>query len=120
MRVFLALLALIGLLLSPAAASAAAAGCLQMGSEVMAATVSDGASSEADQHDCCDEAGTPAKHIDQGCAQACAVMGGVGAALPEVQAGHRNFIEKLVLVAAKDQRPHDYGPPRLKRPPRLT
>jgi hypothetical protein len=111
----------VGLLLTPVAASAAAAVCLG-GGEVTTAMngspVADHSQHKAD-HSCCDPQGGPAKHDSQACAKACAAMSATAAAVLDDGGA-------VTLVAlggpAMDATPpkafHAHAPPGLKRPPR--
>lgn len=120
MRVLLALLALVGLLLSPVAASAATQVCLHhdagAGMSMMMDTPHANGAAKADP--CCNDDSKPTKHDDQSCAQACAVICGVTAALPQAAVelslteSHAR-LEPAALVAL-----HAHGPPGLKRPPK--
>jgi hypothetical protein len=124
MRFVLALLAVIGLLLSPAAAAAAQASCQDHGGQMMSMPMagmpgmSQGDSQKADP--CCDHGksqGQP-KHRDMNCMQACATMCGVFAALPAVAmfplAAAEHVAFRPAIVASL--KPHE--PSRLERPPK--
>lgn len=121
MRHLLAILALVGLLLSPAAASAAAMRCMHehgamagMGSPfVTAAADSTGAT-----HDCCDEEQKSSEHDSKACAQDCAVMCGVSAALADPQQLGIRYVGAARLVAEPADGLRPFAPPGLKRPPR--
>ncbi|MBL8552869.1 MAG: hypothetical protein JNL41_01225 [Phenylobacterium sp.] len=118
MRRFLVLFALLGLLYSPAAAVAAQQTCAEamgdMPGMVMAASADDHSGAAADP--CCDHGAKTTN--DKACAQACAVMCGVVAALPEtvvyVPPVVQTPLEATPIAALK---PHP--PPRAERPPRL-
>ncbi len=124
MRAILAILAIVGLLLSPVAASAAAAVCLHehggasMVMMTMAAPDAE-AAGKATGHSCCDDdAGNPAKHDKQSCAQACAAICGVSAALPQAAVDVSLSENHARLVPAAFSPLHAHGPPGLKRPPK--
>ena len=93
MRVLLALLALVGLLLSPVAASAATQVCLH--------------------HD----AGAPVKHDKTSCAQACAVICGMSVALTQTAADVSLSESHARVEPAAPSPLHAHAPPGLKRPP---
>lgn len=85
MRFWLALLALLGLLLTPVAASAAAPACLQPAHSAPMAMAGPNA---GDAHACCPDSGAPkpAKSDHKTCETACALMcAGVVAALPAAE-----------------------------------
>lgn len=121
MRFVLALLAVIGLLLSPAAAAAAQAACHgHDGQAMMSMPMGDmPGMSQPDGHKA-----DPGK--DQGkskqdpmsCMQACATMCGVAAALPAVSAASLASAAHSVLQPARmaSFKPHE--PSRLERPPK--
>lgn len=121
MRVFLAILALVGLLLSPVAASAAVQRCLHQDGGAMIMDMSAtpaSADSQASPHNCCDEHGKPVKHDSKACAQACATMCGVAAALPSEP---MSLPLRLSTSARPDPRTaslHPHEPSRLERPPK--
>lgn len=119
MRPLLVLLALLGLLISPAVAAAAQRSCAQAGPEMAgmmmaAAPASDQATADAPDP-CCDHS---QKSMDsKACAQACATMCGVTAALPSAAV----FIAprpKLGLRAEAVLPLKPQPPPRIERPPR--
>lgn len=119
MRRLLVLLALLGLLYSPAAAVAAQRSCVEAGAEMMtgmlmAATAADHAAPNAPDP-CCDHG---KKAMDgKACAQACATMCGVTAALPtaNVYVAPR---PKALVVAERVLPLKPRPPPRTERPPR--
>jgi hypothetical protein len=123
MRVILALLAVIGLLLSPVAAAAASSACLHPGdadmSIAMAMPHAD-APGKAAADPCCDPgSGKSAPHHDsKRCAQACAAICGVSVALP----GEVAIVALTELHARLAPAPsgpiHTHAPPGLKRPPK--
>ena len=119
MRVLLAILALIGLLLSPAVATAAAATC-NHAHEGAAMVMSMGApQAEADsQHDCCDPDGKPVHHDGKSCAQACAAMCVVSVTLPAPLETDPAIEGRAVLEATPQLAPSPHPPPNLKRPPK--
>ncbi|MCK5911857.1 MAG: hypothetical protein KAG62_18120 [Caulobacter sp.] len=121
MRLLLAIVALVGLLLSPVAASAATAVCLHhQDSPGMMMVMDMPMGSDADQSmPCCDEdGGKPVQHDSKSCAQACAVICGVTAALPQT-AADLSLVEGHARVEPAAPSPlHAHGPPGLKRPPK--
>ena len=123
MRVLLALLALVGLLLSPIAASAAAPACLHHHDAAqMAATMGMAGPQDAGKGGgmpCCDDdAGKAKPHDSQACAQACAVVCGVNVALPEAPAELALTVMHARFEPAAPVPLHAHGPPGLKRPPK--
>lgn len=120
MRLLLAIFALIGLLLSPVAASAAARECVDASEPMMMQMTGVGLS--GDHHCCPDDAKpgpSPTKHDAKSCAAACAVMGGVTVAVPAES--------QFFVLAPQGRAPHEavpakavraYAPPGLERPPR--
>lgn len=86
MRILFALLALLGLLLSPVGASAAAVSCLHHhgdGQMVMAEEAAPaGEVTEESGHGCCEETELPVQHDEEACAQACMAMCGASGAMP--------------------------------------
>lgn len=122
MRLVLALLALVGLLMSPVAASAGAAYCAGHGGEPMAgmgapAAVAYHAEHKAD-HSCCDPDGAPAKHDKQGCAKACAAMCVTTAVLNETAVQTPTPLGRAHVEVTPLKAFHAHAPPNLKRPPR--
>ncbi|MBB3893037.1 hypothetical protein GGQ61_003775 [Phenylobacterium haematophilum] len=118
MRRLLVLFALLGLLYSPAAALAAQRSCVEAGAEMagmmMAATPADQAGPTAPDP-CCDHG---KKTMDsEACAQACATMCGISAALPtaNVYVAPR---PKASVVAERVLPLKPRSPPRTERPPR--
>ena len=125
MRFVLVLLAVMGLLASPAAAAAAQAACHDHGGQAMmdmpmagmSMAQADGATA-ADP--CCDPGKDQgrSKHDAMSCLQACAVMCGVVAALPvgmtTIPAGPDHAAPAPARLASV--KPHE--PSRLERPPR--
>lgn len=116
MRRLLVLFALLGLLYSPAAAVAAQRSCVEAGAEMtgmmMAATTADQAAPSAP---CCDHG---KKTMDgKACAQACATMCGISAALPtaNVYVAPR---PKASVVGERILPLKPRPPPRTERPPR--
>jgi hypothetical protein len=124
MRLLLALLAVIGLLLSPAAAAAAQAACQDHGGQMMSMPMADmPGMSQADGQKadlCCDPGKTQgqSKHDDMSCMQACAAMCGVVAALPAASPVALAMPDRVILKPARvaSLKPHE--PSRLERPPR--
>ncbi|MFC3070453.1 hypothetical protein [Phenylobacterium soli] len=122
MRFVLALLAVIGLLASPAAAAAAQGMCHDHAMMSMAMTEMPGMTQAGVQKadPCCDPAkdASQSKHKSTDCAQACATMCGVMAALPSAphafvpQPGH----DAPPVARLASLKPHEPG--RLERPPR--
>jgi hypothetical protein len=121
MRLLLALLALVGVLLGPVAASAAAPACLHHGDGagmVMAMDMS-AAPVAAKAMPCCDDdAKKPTQHDAKGCMQACAVIGGVTAALPETAVAMSLAEVHARFEPALADPLHPHPPPDLKRPPK--
>lgn len=125
MRFVLALLALIGLLTSPAMAAAAQAQCHDHGGQAMmqmamadmpGMTQADGQKADP----CCDPGKDQGqtKHRTMDCAQACAAMCGVVVALPSAPAALIVRPERAAapLVRVASLKTHE--PSRLERPPR--
>lgn len=118
MRRLLVLFALLGLLYSPAAAVAAQRSCVEAGAEMagmmMAATPADHAAPNAPDP-CCDHSKKPMD--GKACAQACATMCGITAALPtaNVYVAPR---PKASVVAERVLPLKPRPPPRTERPPR--
>ena len=124
MRFVLVLLAMIGLLASPAAAAAAQASCHEhAGTEMTSMAMPGMAMAHADGQKadpCCDPAKDQgqSKHDAMSCLAACAVMCGVAAALPAgptplVAPPDHSAPEPARLASLK---PHE--PSRLERPPK--
>lgn len=125
MRFVLALLAVIGLLASPVAASAAQAACHDhMGQTIMGMPMADmPGTTQADNQKadpCCDPGKDTgkSKHDAMSCMQACAAMCGVVAALPAVATAPLQPLDHATLQPARmaSLKPHE--PSRLERPPR--
>jgi hypothetical protein len=125
MRVLLALLAVVGLLLTPVAAAAATPACLHASASMamdmampMAAPHAQ-AAGKAAGHPCCDDgADKPVQHDSKSCAQACAVICGVSVAVTET-AVDLALTETHARVEPAAPRPlHAHAPPGLKRPPK--
>lgn len=77
MRLLLPLLAVLGLLFSPASASAAAAACLKMNPDAMAAmSMGSGSDDAGEDHRCCDDKGPQKPATDDDCAKSSAAMCG--------------------------------------------
>jgi hypothetical protein len=122
MRLLLAILALVGLLMSPVAASAGAAYCAGHGGEVMdgmraSAPVAYHAQHKAD-HSCCDPDGAPAKHDSKACAKACAAMCVATAVLSDATVQTPAPLGLAAVEATPLKAFHAHAPPSLKRPPR--
>lgn len=122
MRLLLALLALVGLLMTPVAASAGAAFCFGHGGEAAmamnaVAPVAYHAEHKAD-HSCCDPDGAPANHDSQACAQACAAMCVTAVALVETAVQTPTLLGRPHVEATSPKAFHAHAPPGLKRPPR--
>ena len=125
MRFVLVLLAVMGLLASPAAAAAAQAACHDHGGQTMMDMPMPGMSGMAQAggqkaDPCCDPSKDrgQTKHDATSCLQACAVMCGIVAALPAATA---TPLAPVVRAAPKPApvaslKPHE--PSRLERPPR--
>lgn len=119
MRAFLALLAVVGLLFTPLAAAAAQERCVEAGVEMAGmmmpmANGSDEANAAPDP--CCDHT-DKAHQSSKACAQACATMCGVVAALPATN----EWIGRVapVRLTAPIALPLEaLAPPRTERPPR--
>ncbi len=121
MRAFLAILALVGLLLSPVAASAATQVCLHHDSGAamsMPMPMMGGPPAKAGPHRCCDDQGKPAKHDSGDCLKACALICGMTAALPSIDAAPARPLEHARLEPMAAPPLHAHGPPGLKRPPK--
>lgn len=121
MRALLALLALVGLLLSPVAASAAAPACLHHHDMASMADAMDVASAPMSgmAMPCCDEdAGKPVKHDAKSCAQACATVCGATVALAGPAIDLALTVTHARLEPAAPSPLHTHGPPGLKRPPK--
>ena len=123
MRFLLAILALLGLLMIPLAASAGAALCLShggadasmtMGPPHAAHTVHTG------DHRCCDPDGAPTEHDSKSCAQACAAMIVAGATLAADAFATPTRAGRSPLEAAPLTVFYAHAPSGLKRPPRTV
>lgn len=123
MRLWLAILALVGLLLSPVVASAATSACLRHHDGVqmpMAMDMSPTPDASKAASCCDDDAGKPVDHQQDGksCAQFCAMICGVTAALPQGFVA-LSLTESHASVPPAASTPlHAHGPPGLKRPPK--
>lgn len=123
MRFVLVLLAMIGLLASPVAAAAAQAACAGHGPEAMMGMpttitgMSHGDGAKADP--CCPDKdhGQP-KHHDMSCAAACAVMGGVVAAMPSAPASLAIGSTAASPPPTRMASLQSHASSRLERPPR--
>lgn len=125
MRFVLALLAVMGLLLSPAAAAAAQARCGDHGGQAMMQTamadmpgMAKADSQKADP--CCDPAKdhSQTKHSKTDCAQACAAMCGIAVALPAAPPVLIARPERGAAPEARVASLKHHEPSRLERPPR--
>ncbi|WP_068875191.1 MULTISPECIES: hypothetical protein [unclassified Phenylobacterium] len=118
MRRLLILLALLGLLYSPAAAVAAQQACVEAGAEMtgmtMAVTTSDPTAPSAPDP-CCDH--SKETMDSKACAQACATMCGISAALPSADV-HVAPQPKAAVVADRVLPLKARPPPRTERPPK--
>jgi hypothetical protein len=123
MRLLLAILALIGLLMSPVAASAGAAVCFGHGDEAMIATNAEVAvahhTEQKADHSCCDPDGAAAKHDSQACAKACAAMCVTVAVVHEATVLTLAPVGRRHVEATPLKAFHAHAPPSLKRPPRI-
>lgn len=123
MRYFFAILAILGLLMTPVAASAGAVACLHHGGEAggMAAEAAQAPhTAHAADHSCCDENGAPAKHDSQSCAKACAAMCVASVALTNEGLQTQPPEGRLDVEALPPKAFHASAPPSLKRPPRTV
>lgn len=122
MRLLLAILALVGLLMTPVAASAGAAVCFGHGGEAMMAMSADAPVAHHTEHkadhSCCDPEGAPAKHDSKVCAKACAAMCVTAAVLNETTAQTPTPLGRGHVEATPLKAFHAHAPPSLKRPPR--
>ena len=118
MRLLLALFAVLALLVSPVAASAAASDCFAPGAGGMTMPAMAHGDMDMSAGDpCCDDMGkTPMD--DQLCALACAVMCGVNAALLPTPASEPVLSGRVTLVAAEMSTPRAHAPPGLDHPPK--
>lgn len=127
MRFVLALLAVIGLLASSAAAAAAQATCHSRGGEMMMpmavamADMSGATMGDSHKPDPCCNPGkdqVQKKHSDAECAQTCAAMCGIIAALPSAHVAFLALPDRGTPPQARvaSLKPHE--PSRLERPPR--
>ena len=119
MRHLLALLAVLGLLLSPVTAAAALRDCAKASPE-MAEMATDAASADRSGRadPCCDEGHETTQSSNKSCVQACAVMCGVVATLPTSQV----FLARpdRVRLSAEAATPlASHLPPLAERPPKL-
>lgn len=121
MRFLLALLAVLGLLMAPVAASAPAAACrdhmpdgaaMSMDAPKAAHTV------HTADHRCCDEDGAPARHDSSACAKACAAMCVAAVALTDTPVQAPAPVGRLHVETAPPKALHAHAPPGLERPPR--
>jgi hypothetical protein len=121
MRHLLALLAIVGLLFSPVAATAAQRQCAETGAQMggmamgMSAVSPDQSGPVTSDDPCCDHGKTPPS--SKSCVQACAVMCGIVGALPTSQA-FPPAPERAQLSAAPASPLTSHSPFRTERPPR--
>jgi hypothetical protein len=115
-----AILAIVGLLLSPAAAAAAAQRCAhEHGARAMVMDVAHASPTSAGaDHECCDDAGEATDHDMQACAQDCAIMCAVNAALPAATPIGVVKVGAFKAAPTPASGVHPFAPPGLKRPPR--
>lgn len=122
MRLLLAILALVGLLMTPVGASAGAAVCFGHGGEAMTAMSADAPVAHHTEHkadhSCCDPDGAPAKHDSQACANACAAMCVTAVVLNESAIQTQAPLGLAQVEATPLKAFHAHAPPGLKRPPR--
>lgn len=121
MRLLLALMALVGVLMTPVAASAGAAFCFGHAGEMAEMTKSVPVAHHTDHaadHSCCDEQDAAPAHDDQACAQACAAMCVTATALSADVLQTLTPIGRSVVEAVPLKTYHAHPPPGLKRPPR--
>jgi hypothetical protein len=122
MRIILALLAVIGLLASPAVAAAAQAACHQQSAAKMADMAMGGAPGMAKADPCCDPGAgkdlDKSKDHNRGCLHVCVTLCGVVAALPSTPAAlpEPPSLGPPESVRLASLKPGD--PRRLERPPR--
>ena len=121
MRPLLALLIGLAFVMSPMTAAMAAPACGMSGPAAMAGmsapsmpAMTDSGVHKTGTDPCCDHAGKS----DKRCAQACAAMCGVGAALPSVSAAPRFFVGRGAAASARVIAPRSYDPLGLDPPPK--
>ena len=121
MRFLLALLAVMALLISPVAASAAQLSCAQ--DETSASAMSDmpmtaqSGAAKASADPCCDH-GKSHKMDQKSCALACANACAVAAALPSALSSSIMHFAAAQLNPARASAAHPFEPPGLIRPPK--
>ena len=120
MRRLLVTLALIGLMLSPAAASAAAMRCVhEHGDMAMVMDAGAAVAEVADAaHACCDENLQSSEHDRGACAQDCIAMGGISVALSSAPGLAILRLDRATLVPRAEDSIRPFAPPGLKRPPK--
>lgn len=120
MRRLLVTLALIGLMFSPAAASAAAMRCMhEHGDMAMVMDAGAPGAEVADEaHTCCDENQQPSEHDRGACAQDCIAMGGISVALSSAPGLAFLRLDRATLVPRAEDSIRPFAPPGLKRPPK--
>jgi hypothetical protein len=116
MRLLLAILALVGLLVSPLAAQAAAQRCAPSAGISMA--MQGGPAASAGERHCCPDSGKPGPHHQKSCAQACAMMCAAVAALPASAPSPVAPQGRPLRAASLFGAVHAHPPSGLKRPPR--
>jgi hypothetical protein len=123
-RLGLAFLSVMALLASPVTAAAAQATCDQAGSMAMARAAMPSISSidhpraKTRADPCCDPAGHHGKKSDAGCAQACAAICGVVAALTPSSDSLIFAPTPAILTPASADSRQSHEPPGLRRPPK--
>jgi hypothetical protein len=126
MRLLLAVLAVLGLLLAPAAATAATARCVHEGHGDMAMPMPSGATMAMDAASgeaaaampCCDDDAKAPAHDAKACAQDCALMCAAPVALPEAASPIPPPTLHARISASPPKAFQGQAPPGLKRPPR--
>lgn len=123
MRFLLALLAVIGLLVSPATAAAAQAACHGHGEAAMSMAMPDMTGmdhADGKPDPCCDPAKDQAKskHDAMSCIAACIAMCGIPAALPNTPAAISMKPEHGAPAPARTASLKPHEPDGLERPPR--
>ena len=121
MRRLLAIFAVLGLLASPVAASAAQGACAramasQSASDMGAMPGMDQAAGKLGHHHCCQAGRTGG--AAKSCAQTCATTCAVAAALPSSQTSGVFVVTAASLAIGSSDPLHPHEPAGLKRPPR--
>jgi hypothetical protein len=122
MRVLIALLAVLGLLASPATAAASMAACdhaLASGAMAGMSTMPgmDASAAKKAGDPCCDPS-TRHKQTSKSCAQACAAACGLATALPSAESGAPFAVAPAAHTRARFASLHAYEPAGPERPPR--